>query len=59
MDKYSYVKMSVPRITPPHFSWIIEVSFPLVVPFTLHIDVAPFSIIVVNVNPIKYKEKPN
>jgi len=59
MDKYSYVKMTVPRVTPPHFSLTIEVPFPLVILLTLHIDIVPFAIIVVNVNPVKYKGKPN
>ncbi len=59
MGKYSYVKMLVPRITPPHFSLTIEVPFPLMIVLTLHIDVVPFAIIVVNISPVKYKEKPN
>jgi hypothetical protein len=51
--------MRLPRIIGAHFSWTIEVTFPLLGPLTGHRNVFPFAINVNNVYPAKYKGKPN
>lgn len=57
--KHSYVNNRLPTTTAAHFSWAIEVIFPSIDPLTEHIKVFPLIVNVNNVNPVKYKGKPN
>lgn len=59
VDRYSYVRMRLPRIIETHFSWTNDAEFPSLSPLSRHINLVLPVVNVNNVNPIKHSGKPS